>query len=82
MSQNLSVPVARKLYRSALHPGQWIVHGEGLGWVIFPAHAGGWEERRNAKGLDPLYLREVPLWLAEDTGLSEAIRSTGGTKAA
>jgi hypothetical protein len=36
---------------------------------MFPARREGWHDRRPAHGIDPLYLREVPLRLAFNTGL-------------
>jgi len=60
-----------KLYRSTLHPAQWIAQVEGTGWVIFPAKPNGWELRQPARGLDPMYLRQVPLQLAESAGVPE-----------
>jgi hypothetical protein len=59
-----------KLYRSAQHPGQWVAYGPGLGWVVFPARERGWDERRPARGLDPVHLREVPNALAAKTGMT------------
>jgi len=64
-----------KLYRSSVHPHRWIVHIQGSGWMMFPARHNGWEERGPARGLDPLYLREVPLRLASDTGLPQSEES-------
>jgi hypothetical protein len=60
-----------KLYQSAMHPQQWIAHVEGSGWVVFPARENGWELRQPARGLDPLYLRQVPVQLAGPTSLPE-----------
>lgn len=60
-----------KLYRSAVHPGQWVAYGRETSWVVFPAQENGWEERRPARGIDPVHLREVPLHLAANTGISE-----------
>jgi len=53
-----------KLYRSAVHPDQWLAYGKEIGWVVFPASENGWEARRPARGIDPVHLREVPLALA------------------
>ena len=64
-----------KLYRSAQHPGQWVAYGPGLGWVVFPARERGWDERRPARGLDPVHLREVPRGLAAHAGM--ALESPG-----
>jgi hypothetical protein len=58
-----------KLYRSSIHPKQWIAQVEGKGWVMFPAKENGWESRQPARGLDPMFLREVPVQLAESAGI-------------
>jgi hypothetical protein len=50
-----------KLYRDALRPKNWVAYIENIGWVAFPAAQDGWEQRTPARGLDPLYLREVPV---------------------
>ena len=50
-----------KLYRDAQHPKNWVAYVPEHGWVAFPAKENGWEHRAPARGLDPLYLREVPL---------------------
>lgn len=50
-----------KLYQSAVHEGQWLAYVREIGWVVFPAQENGWEERRPARGIDPIHLREVPL---------------------
>lgn len=60
-----------KLYSSAMHPKQWIAHVEGSGWVIFPARPNGWESRQPARGLDPMYVRQVPVQMAESAGIPE-----------
>ena len=60
-----------KLYRSATHPKQWIAYVEGSGWVMFPARENGWESRQPARGLDPVYLRQVPVRMAESAGFPE-----------
>ena len=59
-----------KLYCSRQHPGAWIAYSPETGWVVFPATAGGWEQRKPCRGLDPLHLRQVPLSLAGDTGVT------------
>jgi hypothetical protein len=61
-----------KVYRSAMHPKQWIAYVEGCGWVIFPARENGWESRQAARGLDPMYLRQVPVQMAESAGIPAA----------
>ena len=50
-----------KLYRDALHPRNWVAYVPESGWVAFPAKENGWANRTPARGLDPLYLRQVPL---------------------
>jgi len=50
-----------KLYRDALRPKNLVAYVPEGGWVVFPAKENGWENRSAARGLDPLYLREVPL---------------------
>ncbi len=60
-----------KLYRSSIHASHWIAHTEETGWVMFPAQQNGWEKRIPCRGIDPIYLREVPLRLAMNTGLIE-----------
>jgi hypothetical protein len=60
-----------KLYKSTVHLNHWIASVPGLGWFMFPARENGWEERKPARGLDPLYLREVPAKLGENAGFSQ-----------
>ena len=62
-----------KLYRSAQHPGQWVAYGPGLGWVVFPARERDWDERRPARGLDPVHLREVTPWPCRARGYGAGI---------
>lgn len=62
-----------KLYRSAQHPEQWIAWTPDTGWVRFPATAGGWDDRKPCRGLDPVHLRQVPLKLAQDAGIPVAV---------
>jgi hypothetical protein len=57
-----------KLYKSTVHSNHWIASIPGLGWFVFPARENGWEDRQPARGLDPLYLREVPAKLGENAG--------------
>ena len=53
-----------KLYRSHRHPTRWYAFQPGTGFVMFPAEAGGWEKRQQARGFDPIDVREVPsAWL-------------------
>ena len=58
-----------KLYRNAALPNCWVASTRQSGWVVFPARENGWEERKPARGLDPLFLREVPLEQAANTGI-------------
>ena len=50
-----------KLYRDAQHPRNWVAYVPHVGWVAFPATENGWALRAPARGLDPLFLRQVPL---------------------
>jgi hypothetical protein len=61
-----------RLYRSSVHPRHWVAYVPGTGWMAFPDRENGWEERHPARGLDPLYLREVPLQMAAKTGMLES----------
>jgi hypothetical protein len=63
--------IVAKLYKSTVHSNHWIACVPGLGWFMFPARENGWEERKPARGLDPLYLREVPAKLGENAGFSQ-----------
>ena len=58
-----------RLYRSATHPRQWLAYVPGAGWLSFPNKEHGWYERKPARGLDPMHLREVPAHLATHTGI-------------
>jgi hypothetical protein len=58
-----------KLYRDAQHPANWVAYVPTVGWVAFPATENGWEHRAPARGLDPLFLREVPLQKGFAAGL-------------
>ena len=58
-----------KLYRNKNYPTRWYAYSESTGWVMFPAASGGWEKRRPARGIDPMYVREVPVHLAFDAGI-------------
>jgi hypothetical protein len=61
-----------KLYRDAQHPNNWVAYVPNSGWVAFPAAENGWEQRAPARGLDPLFLREVPLQNAFAAGVPHA----------
>ena len=39
---------------------------------MFPAAVGGWDKREPARGIDPMYVREVPLELALNTGITDS----------
>ncbi len=67
-----------KLYRDALRPRSWVAYVPNAGWVAFPAQENGWEYRTPARGLDPLYLREVPL----QNGYAAGVPQEGMLKAA
>jgi len=60
-----------KLYRSALHPKHWVAYVPDAGWVMFPARDNGWDHRHAARGLDPLYLRQVPLHMGYSAGVPQ-----------
>ena len=60
-----------KLYRCATFPQHWVAYVSGTGWLIFPKTENGWNDRKPARGLDPMHLREVPVKLAENTGILE-----------
>jgi hypothetical protein len=59
---------ALKLYKSMNCPQKWIAYVPGTGWTVFPACDHGWDDRKPARGLDPVHLRQVPLSLAANTG--------------
>jgi len=61
-----------KLYRSAVHPGCWVAYVPENGWLVFPARNHGWEERRPARGLDPVHLRQVPPGFGAEAGFPQA----------
>jgi len=60
-----------KLYKDTLHPRNLVAYVPGNGWVAFPAVENGWEHRSPARGLDPLYLRQVPLDKGTDAGVPQ-----------
>ena len=60
-----------KLYRDTLRPKNWVAYIPESGWVAFPAKENGWEHRVPARGLDPLYLREVSLQNGFAAGLPQ-----------
>jgi hypothetical protein len=71
-----------KVYRSAIHPGHWVAYGSRTGWVIFPARDRGWDDRKQARGLDPAHLREVSAELALQAGVPESELRPGYFEAA
>jgi hypothetical protein len=58
-----------KLYRSGNYPTRWYAYSASTGWVMFPAETDGWNKRQAARGIDPMYLREVPVQLAFGAGI-------------
>lgn len=60
-----------KLYRNAAQPRHWVAYVPGEGWVAFPMRENGWSERHPARGLDPMHIREVPVALADNTGIGK-----------
>lgn len=64
-----------KLYRSPRELNHWFVHIPGTGWARFPAKIDGWGERRIVTKVSQQLLNRVPLWLAFNTGLLEALES-------
>jgi hypothetical protein len=64
-----------KLYRSTAHLHHWIAYADDIGWVVFPAQVNGWNRRQAATGLHPGSLFEIPLWLAFNKGLPDAVRN-------
>ena len=67
-----------KLFNSTKHPFSWLAFGPKIGWVMFPAEVGGWKKRQPARGVDPLYMREVPLRMGFNTGIPGAAVSRSG----
>ena len=61
-----------RLYRSKQYPTRWYAHSQETGWVMFPAIANGWERRQPARGMDPMYIQQVPIQMAINTGIPEA----------
>jgi hypothetical protein len=60
-----------RLYRSSVHNNYWIAFTKDQGWVAFPNRENGWEQRHPARGIDPLYLREVPAKQAASAGFPQ-----------
>ena len=55
------------LYRAAHLPSDWVAHSERLGWVTFPARAGGWSQRKPYRG-ETSTLMLIPARLGFNTG--------------
>ena len=55
------------LYRSSNLLSYWVAHSESLGWVIFPAKANGWGDKKPYHG-DTNALRLIPPRLGFNTG--------------
>ena len=66
-----------KLYRHT-KDHHWFAFSLKTGWVVFPAEAGGWENRQPAVGMDRLNMREVPLRMGFNTGIPGAPTSAAG----
>jgi hypothetical protein len=60
-----------KLYCSKTYPQHWIAYAPDAGWLIFPKTDNGWEQRKPARGLDPIHLRQVPLEMAARSGMNQ-----------
>lgn len=67
-----------KLFSSTKYPTRWFAFGPEIGWVMFPAEAGGWQKRQPARGVDPIYMREVSLRMGLNTGIPDAAKSGSG----
>jgi hypothetical protein len=55
------------LYRASHLPSHWVAHSERLGWVMFPARAGGWSEKKTYHGQTSTLMR-IPQRLGFNTG--------------
>jgi len=60
-----------RLYCNSRYPNRWYAHSKKTGWVMFPAEPNGWSKREAARGVDPLYTREVAIGQAAGTGIAE-----------
>jgi hypothetical protein len=79
-----------KLYRSTRDANWWFAFDPTVGWVMFRAEAGGWQNLRRATGFEPTEMREVPLCMGFNTGIpgapttadraSDLVRAAAGTK--
>lgn len=57
------------LHRNSHDLNHWYVCLSGQSWLKFPARINGWLERRRIPPVDALSVREVPDWLAFNTGM-------------
>ena len=55
------------LYRASHLLSYWVAHSDRLGWMMFPARANGWRERRSYNG-ETAGLMRVPARLGFNTG--------------
>ena len=56
-----------ELYRSPVLLTHWVAYSEALGWVMFPAKANGWRERKPYRG-ETGQLMRIPPRLGFNTG--------------
>jgi hypothetical protein len=57
------------VYTTWQYPDQYVAYTSTTGWVIFPSTENGWEQRRPARGLDPMHLRRVTAKQLLNTGI-------------
>jgi len=69
-----------KLFSNTKYPSRWFAFGPEIGWVMFPAEVGGWQKRQPARGVDPIYLREVPLRMGLNTGIPDGASGSGASE--
>lgn len=55
------------LYRSSNLLSYWVAYSDRLGWVMFPAKADGWKERKQYRG-ETTRLMQIPCRLGFNTG--------------
>jgi hypothetical protein len=60
----------------------WFVHIPGTGWARFPAKIDGWAEHQMVFEPGREHFTRVPLWLAFNTGLLEAVECRSPYRAA
>jgi hypothetical protein len=66
-----------KLYRSPLLLTHWVAHCDALGWVMFPAKANGWTERKPYRDGTERLMR-IPPRLGFNTGFPHPEASVFG----